>query len=194
MLYSHFRQGFCHNVPAARGLENNPLEWRVALLSKGYIYSINRLCSLKGVDKKIQATLTSHAAAFVVMSLLCGAPAAYFIVNESYLLGVWAVSAFLAWGFLQGAAVATKKSAHDNAHKGETRTDKAMSTVMECRSKPMDLTTNDRASRQRRSAEKISPLAKAQASKQSRPLWFTEGEELSGRRTLAVSPRSRSTL
>ncbi len=194
MLYSYFRQESCHNLPTQRLLKSDPLEKCGALIRKNYKIAIFKLYSLGGIAKKIQATLASNLAVVSVMSLLCGAPAAYLVVSGRYLLAAWAVSVFLAWVFLFGAAIATKKAARDKDSAGKARSHDIISTIAEFRPEALDPKTSGRASLQRRSADKFFPFAESDASKQSSPLWFTEEEKLSRLRTVAVSGRSRSRL
>ena len=194
MLYSHFRQDTCHNLPIKRVFKDDPPRKLAVILSEVYEFTIHKLRPLSEISKKIRTTRASSLAVISVMTLLCGAFAAYFVVSGRHLLGAWAVSVFLAWVFLHGATIATKRSARDKDTTGDVRPDDRMSTSIEFRSEAPDPKTSHRGSRQRRSADKFSPLAEARASKQSPPLWFKEGEKLSGRRTAAVSGRSRSRL
>ncbi len=194
MVYQHSRRDVSQNPPSTRDLRNKFLERQTVFAHRSHKMTISPLGLQGGIGRIIRVKPSPNLLIIVAVTSLCVALAAYFVVSGRYLLGVWAASVLLAWVFLLGAAIATKKSARDKADKGEIRPDNAMGAVIEFRSKPMDQKKCDRVSPQRRSEDKFSPFAEADASKQSPPLWFTEGEEFSGRRTAAVSSRSRTTL
>jgi hypothetical protein len=193
MFYQHFERDVSQNPPLTWDVTNKSHERKTMFAHRSHKMTNSRLGLRGEIGRNIRVKPSSNLPTFVAVISLCGALAVYFVVSGRYILGVWSACLLLAWVFLLGAAIATKKSGRDEAHKGEIRPDNAMGDVIEFRSKPMDPNKSDRASPQRRSEDKFSPIAEAYASKQSPPLWFTEGEELTGRRPAAVSSRSRTT-
>jgi len=178
MLSPHFQKYSRENGRSTRDSSDESAGLAALAAEECDKTSIHRL-HIRGFDERSGPTSFSFTLPLinVVVFALCAALAAYFVLSGLYLLGAWAASAFFAWAFLLGAAVATKKSSSDGDRKAQ-----------ELRSKVLSPETSKRASAGSRSAAESYPPAGACASKGSPPPLFTEEVRLFAR-PIVSAPR-----